>query len=55
MNTEELLVHNGCQGETVKGVHTRIINSFSVLDLAWGRAVQVQYIHVSNLTKKPSY
>ena len=34
MDAEELLVHNGSQGQTVKRVHTGIIHFLRVLDLA---------------------
>ena len=30
MNAEELLVHDGCQGETVKGLHAGVIHAFRV-------------------------
>ena len=33
MDTEELLVHDGCQWQAVKRLHTGIIHLLSVLDL----------------------
>ena len=34
MNTEELLVHQSCQGETVEGLHAGVVHVLRVLDLA---------------------
>ena len=36
VDTEELLVHDGCKGQAVKARHARFINGLRVLDLACG-------------------
>lgn len=35
MNTEELLVHNSCQGQTTEGFHARIVDLLRVFVLAF--------------------
>ena len=35
MDTEELLVHDGPQGEAVEGVHAHVVHRLCVLDLAY--------------------
>jgi hypothetical protein len=34
MNAEELLVHDGCEGEVAEGVHAGIVKVFRVLVFA---------------------
>lgn len=49
MDAQELLVHQGSQGQAVKGVHARVVHALRVFDLTCGHTAATDLSCVSGI------